>query len=723
MEVSLNGIWKFRVDEENQGIKEGWWNLDWISKEYEKLEQIEIPNNWNAIKGLENYEGIVWFFYKLPQIQEELLSKDIYVEFKGVNYHTIAWLDSYQLGENNGGFLPFKFSVNSGLFLIEQEHYLAVRVENFRKKDRIPCESFDWFNWGGIYRDVKLLFEEKLRIDWIGIKPKILPNNNAQLIILYEIIDTRDKELGFEEYEGKMDWNIYYIGNYSKKHHQNKANYNDLEVKFKKEQDKQNISIDIQNEEIIIPKELEDIDISFKEANDITNKEEQKSFKEMDIIDDLLREPLTKSDFKNLNIKEEQSEIPVDWALIKSGEVEVKKGCLRGQFSCIIEDPKLWDIDTPELYLIEIGLGKTDSKKSVRFGIREISAKEHHIFLNHKPIRIKGISLHEELLPYGRAIPSQKRREDILNIKALGLNAIRTGHYPHDESFYQIADEEGILVFEEIPVYWNIQFNNREVYKIAYKMLKTMIKRDFNRPSIILWSCGNEIPIGSNFACLQFMNGLIKFAKNLDDSRLVSWSSLPTFTKIPRKIKKYTDVFNMNIYLGWYYLSTKNLNFFLDVIHHLNKKKPIIISEFGAAAKYGYHVDIKKFEKFSEERQASVIAHQIKILNSKDYVSGWFIWIYRDFKSHLRLNKYQRGFNRKGIISEKGEKKLIAKLLPYIVNSKFDLNTIKNHRLSAPIVGRLYWPLFKLVSIIFSSFTNIINFLQRKNKFYTNKRE
>jgi beta-glucuronidase len=268
-----------------------------------------------------------------------------------------------------------------------------------------------------------------------------------------------------------------------------------------------------------------------------------------------------------------------------------------------------------------------------------------------------GVSLHEELMPYGRTISEKDRLRDLRAIKELGFNTLRTAHYPHDEKLIEIADKVGMMILEEIPLYWRCDFANPSVQRLAARMMRDLIRRDFNHPSVILWSMGNEVPI-ENVTCRRFMHQLLRFVKKLDPSRIVTYVSSRMFHD---PLRKELDLPCLNEYFGWYYFSEKNLNLILDMIHETDVSHPLLITEFGADAKYGFHS--RSLQKSSEERQASILANSIETFNSKPYVAGWIIWLYRDFRSPLRTNKYQLGYNRKGIVSDKNELKVAAKAI------------------------------------------------------------
>jgi beta-glucuronidase len=231
----------------------------------------------------------------------------------------------------------------------------------------------------------------------------------------------------------------------------------------------------------------------------------------------------------------------------------------------------------------------------------------------------------------------------------------------------EIADKLGLLILEEIPVYWDCNYKSRKTFKLAAKMLVNLIKRDYNHPSVIWWSVGNEIPTHKR-ECAKFIENLMILAKKHDSSRIVTYVSRKLTSDL---LRRKGDVAALNTYFGWYFGAMKMLSLILDWIRTPVLNKPWIFTEFGAGAKFGYRYKGKNPPKFSEEYQLVLLDQTIKTINSKEYFNGWFIWIFRDFKTILKNNIYQQGFNRKGIVSEKStEEKLIYYHLPKILNKK-----------------------------------------------------
>ena len=590
--ISLNGKWKCKPDLENLGTDCEWY----IPKNYDindnNLIDINIPNSYNLLEGHETFEGIFWHFceFDLPETKD-IDNYDYQIRFKGANYNTKVWLNGDFIGEHDGGFTPFSFYTTKTIK--SRNNLLVIRIENTRKNNQIPSLSFDWFNWGGIYRDVDLLVLNKNRLKDVAIKTTLITRTVAKINVSFNIIG-----------DISLKWQI----------------------------------CDSSGGHIL---------------------------------------------FEGINPESSR----------------------KGGFEVIIKNPKLWSPNLPNLYLLKIFNNSLKSKDilifKTHFGIRQIEINGIHIYLNKEKIYLKGASLHEEYLPYGRTIPYEKRLEDVNNFKSLGFNAIRTAHYSHDEDLIDIADKIGMLILEEIPVYQHCDFKSSQTYNTAVNMLKELIERDINHPSVIWWSVGNEVPLHER-ACAKFIKKLMNYARELDNTRIITCVSRKL---IPDLTRNNVDVATINTYFGWYYGHEKMINLILDIIRTPVFNKPWIYTEFGAGAKYGFHANWNKQIKYSEEKQLQVLDYTIRTINSKEFFAGWFIWIYRDFKSPKRKNQFQQGFNRKGIVSgEKNERKLIYHRIPKIINEKRKI-------LNTRIIGIILWIL--LLPLSYLVFSRVIDYLMK----------
>jgi beta-glucuronidase len=315
----------------------------------------------------------------------------------------------------------------------------------------------------------------------------------------------------------------------------------------------------------------------------------------------------------------------------------------------------LWSPENPKLY--DVTFSAQSDRVQDRLGFRTVETRGADILLNGKPIFLRGISLHEQApLREGRAFSEADGRTLLGWVKELGANFVRLAHYPHNERELRLADELGLLVWAEIPVYWTVQWDNPSTLANAETQLSELIVRDKNRASAIIWSVGNETPLSD--ARLRFMTDLVRLAKQLDPSRLVSAAlerheSTPGTQLINDPLGRELDVLGCNEYLGWYDGLPDRPD---GVSWQTAYDKPLVISEFGADALKGLHGDA--LTRWSEEYQASVYQHQIAMLARIPFLRGMTPWILTDFRSPRRaLPGIQDFWNRKGLISEHGEKK------------------------------------------------------------------
>ena len=318
--------------------------------------------------------------------------------------------------------------------------------------------------------------------------------------------------------------------------------------------------------------------------------------------------------------------------------------------------PQYWCPENPKLYDVILS-SETDSVKD-RIGFRTIETRGTEILLNGKPVFCKGVSIHEEM-PYsasGRAYSEEHARTLLGWAKEMGCNFVRLAHYPHNEHMVRVAEEMGLMVWSEIPVYWTIQFDNPQTYANAESQLVDMITRDKNRANVIIWSVANETPHG--VARLEFLKRLIAKTREMDPTRLVSAAMEKdnidaTTVTVKDELIEYVDLISFNQYVGWYDGTSEKcdrMNWVFDV------KKPVFISEFGGGAVYGRHGDVS--ERFTEEYQEDLYQRSVNMMDRIEGLAGTTPWILKDFRSPRRqIVGIQDDFNRKGLISDQGGKK------------------------------------------------------------------
>jgi beta-glucuronidase len=318
----------------------------------------------------------------------------------------------------------------------------------------------------------------------------------------------------------------------------------------------------------------------------------------------------------------------------------------------------LWSPDRSKLYEVKI-TAETD-EVTERIGFRSIEARGTDLLLNGNPVFLRGISLHEEApVRGGRAWSEEDARTLLGWAKDLGCNFVRLAHYPHNEEMLRVADELGVMVWEEVSVYWTIQWENPETLRNAENQLNEAIVRDHNRASLIIYSVANETPISE--VRNRFLRALIQDVRSNDATRLVS-AALQNrevaagnriTIRIDDPVGNDLDVIGDNEYIGWYTHTPADA----DIVDWVSDYgKPMIISEFGADAMFGYHGDAET--RWTEEYQENIYRHQIAMLKRIPFLRGVSPWVLKDFRSPRRtLPRFEEYFNRKGLLTGTGEKK------------------------------------------------------------------
>ena len=384
----------------------------------------------------------------------------------------------------------------------------------------------------------------------------------------------------------------------------------------------------------------------------------------------LIEVPQAFIDQYDLHLSRAEASVIEGWVHIKGGRpgdrIEVEIAELGAKTSATLNEKghaaihitvhglERWSPETPKLYKVKISAG-ADSLTDL-IGFRTVKTRGTEILLNEKPIFLRGISIHAEA-PYrtGRA-NTDKDAETLLGwAKELGCNFVRLAHYPHDETMLRAADRMGLLVWSENPVYWAIQWENPKVLAKAESQLEEEIGTSRNHASIILWSMANETP--NTEARTRFIEAEAAHARELDPTRLITAALLVRAegnTKIvDDPLGKALDVIGANEYIGWYEQRPETA----DITEwRVDYQKPMIMSEFGGDAKAGLHGGDN--DRWTEEYQANIYRHQLGMLNRIPQLRGMSPWILMDFRSPNRpLAGIQEEFNRKGLISDQGQKK------------------------------------------------------------------
>lgn len=318
-----------------------------------------------------------------------------------------------------------------------------------------------------------------------------------------------------------------------------------------------------------------------------------------------------------------------------------------------VDNPIIWNgMENPYLYTLKASVldnGAVMDEVKLRFGFRDIKFdSDKGCILNGTPIKLKGVSRHQDREEIGNALTINEHREDLELIKDMGANSIRLAHYQQAGDFYDLCDEMGFLIWAEIPV---ISRYNKKAQANALQQLEELIKQNMHHASIFCWGVQNEITITSeNATLIEGIRELNDYAKMLDPSRATTQAQF-TMCKPTSELNTITDILAYNHYFGWYMKTCDGLDEWLDKFRSINPGLKMGISEYGAEGVLGYFSDNPVQGDYSEGYQALYHEHYIKSINSRDWVWGSYVWNMFDFGSAIRNEGGVKGRNNKGLIT------------------------------------------------------------------------
>lgn len=330
-------------------------------------------------------------------------------------------------------------------------------------------------------------------------------------------------------------------------------------------------------------------------------------------------------------------------------------------------DVARWAPGAPVLHDVRFAIDPTDGRSADevvdQVGFRTVRVEGTKILVNDVPTFLRGISMHAEGPSGGRRASGPDDAATLFDwVVDLGANFVRLAHYQHDEAMVREADRRGLLAWCELPVYWGIDFANADTLANGRDQADELVMRDRSRASVILWSVANETLPGPDRHA--FLGSLIERTRELDSTRLVTAAllTLPSAdpsVHIDDPLGELVDVIGVNQYLGWYYGNRADI---ADTVWTSDFGKPMVFSELGAGAKAGLHGSPD--EIWTEEFQAAVYDAQLTMIGKQAECAGVSPWILKDFRTPLRvLPGVQDGYNRKGVVSEEGERKLAFEVL------------------------------------------------------------
>ena len=321
------------------------------------------------------------------------------------------------------------------------------------------------------------------------------------------------------------------------------------------------------------------------------------------------------------------------------------------------DDVKAWSQGNSNLYMLNTVISVNDKDIDdliERVGFRTVEVRDTKIYLNGEEIYLKGFNRHEDYAVDGCAVTLQHMVQDMDLMQDMGANAVRTCHYPNDERFLDLCDERGIFVWEENHARGLVlkDMQNPNFEKQCEDCIREMIENHYNHPSIVIWGilneCASETDEGRRMYKKQYDQ-----IKSLDTSRPTTSATCRHFTDICLDLP---DVVSFNMYTKWYKdcpIDERNNQEIEWIKESGGDNKPIIVSELGAAAIYGYR-DRSRC-KWSEERQADLIRDNLEVYMTDDRICGVFIWQFADCRvteEGERFATRARCHNNKGIVDE-----------------------------------------------------------------------
>ena len=546
---SLNGKWDAIIDLYDQGRKNKIYEnkkpqgkTDFYEYSFDHGLRLNVPSDWNCqMSELKYYEGTVWYARRFDA--RPATDRRLFLYFGAVSYRCNVYLNGKEIGKHEGGFTPFQIEITDQVKATD--NLLAVEVNNTRTVDAIPAMAFDWWNYGGITRDVMLVTTSQTYI--------------------------KDYFIQLDKYKS-----------------------NQIDIRVSLSEQMANADIQVEIPELKIKQQLTTDNQGMAEAS-VSN----------------------------------------------------------------IKKLERWSPDSPKLYKVIVSSDSDRVEEMI--GFRNIIVKGEDVYLNDEPIFLKSISFHEEIPQRkGRAFSEADAVMLLSEAKALGCNMIRLAHYPQNEYTVRMAEKMGFLLWEEIPIWQGIDFENESTKLKAGRMIKEMVMRDKNRCALAFWGVANETQPSEHRN--EFLKYLIQCCKDIDTTRLITAAfDLVRFNRerqvfvMNDPFIKELDVVAVNKYMGWYHQWPVTPD---KATWDVAKGQPLIISEFGGEALYGKTGDADVVSSWSEDYQATLYKDNLEMFKHIPNLRGTSPWILFDFRSPFRFHPTnQEDWNRKGLVSDQGFRK------------------------------------------------------------------
>ncbi|MCI2774396.1 beta-glucuronidase [Staphylococcus petrasii] len=574
--VDLSGIWNFKLETDKE--------VNDVKTPLDTNHVMAVPGSYNdqgVVEAIRNHVGDVWYErdFTLPKSFEE---ERVVLRFASATHHAIVYVDGQEIVKHSGGFLPFEVEL-TGELASAGKHRLSVKVNNILDYTTLPVgnyheeknelgeieksnnPNFDFFNYAGLHRPVKIYTTPKSYIEDITIVTDVINENESD--VKYEV-----------------------TGNFE----------------------------------------------------------------------------------NNVNIKVS--------VIDEDGQEVASENKTEGNIH--IDDTHLWQPLNAYMYELKVDIFDDNNQLidsySEPFGVRSVEVKDGQFLINNKPFYFKGFGKHEDTFYSGRGLNETSNVLDLELFRWIGANSFRTSHYPYSEEMMRLADRQGIVVIDEttgvgLHLSFTALLNNDHSEKpktwegldtkeAHEQVIKELIARDKNHPSVVMWSVANE-PASMEEGAKEYFEPLVKLTRELDpQNRPVTIVLILTAQPSTDKVYDLIDVLCLNRYYGWYTqtgdlkkakVALKNE---LDEWGEKAPGKPIMFTEYGADTIAGFHA--ANSQMFTEEFQVEYYKANHEIVDKYPTFIGEHTWNFADFETSDGLFRIQG--NKKGIFTRERRPKSIA---------------------------------------------------------------
>jgi len=552
--VPLSGSWRFAVDPTREGVRSRWFRTAYDDGGWKT---VTVPHTWNVMPARRDYSGLAWYRRSFALPEREVRNAHLRLRFEAVFYAARIWLNGHELGRHEGGYTPFELDATTAARA--GRNVLAVLVDNHRGGNRIPADitptwSFDWWNYGGIVRDVSLAVTSRAYLA-------------EQRIVAAPHLTGRDEA------------------------------------------------------------DAAAVGVAVRVANDSGHE---------------LRgtvEAATDGAHGSVSIT------------IAAGSSATARLRLR------LERPRLWHVDHPSLYALRTTLrsetGALLDRRGERFGVRSVVLAHGRLLLNGEPVRLVGLSRHEDSPAHGLAETPAVVKRDYDDLKTLNEVLTRPVHYPQSPLVLDYADRHGILLIPEVPA-WQLtrdQMANPRMQALERRQLREMIESEANHPSVIAWSIGNELD-SQTIEGWRFVKRMIEYVKSLDPTRPVGFVSNQLYDTPQIDATRFSDFVEMNEYFGSWGGPKNGLAAALDRVHAAFPDKPVIVSEYGlephwyefggSANALDYSHDSEYYyvsesvpdtSALADSERRRLIADQLAVFRPRSWIVAAVFWTYEDYRT------------------------------------------------------------------------------------------